>query len=77
MAAPKRKFLVAEQGFIGPDRLQVKAGQTVAADDPVVKGREHLFRPVEEVIEATTANPGELRITTHGRKAETDEPVED
>ena len=31
-----------------PGRLSVEAGQTVDADDPIVKGREHLFEPVKK-----------------------------
>lgn len=39
-------------------RRIVRRGQTVAADDPVLKGREHLFRPS---VEQATAAPGEQR----------------
>ncbi len=60
-----RQVLVCRRGFTaavkgGRPRV-VKGGQLVAADDPVVKGREHLFAPVEDVVEQATAAPGELR----------------
>lgn len=37
----------------------VKAGQVVASNDPIVKGREAHFETFE--VEAATAAPGELR----------------
>jgi len=50
----------------------VPAGQLLDSDDPIVKGREHLFEPVEsfmasrvvevsESVETATAAPGEKR----------------
>lgn len=59
-------------------------GQLVDADDPIVKGREHHFEPVDvaaaaqaksavslstgEPVEAATAAPGERRSRTLPRK---------
>ena len=47
----------------------VPNGALVDSDDPIVKGREHLFRPVPAkgaapVVEQATAAPGEQRSTT-------------
>lgn len=58
----------------GPARM-VLAGSDVTDDDPVVKGREHLFVPAEEFadrnarpIESATAAPGEIRTTRRPAK---------
>jgi hypothetical protein len=44
----------------------VRAGDVLSASHPVVKGREHLFEPVENVagraVERATAAPGEPRV---------------
>ncbi len=40
------------QRFVAKDEI-------VSSDDPVVKGREHLFKPIE--VEQATAAPGEKR----------------
>lgn len=58
-------------------KRMVLAGHTVRADDPIVKGREHLFADTDELaaaaadtdgvlrrpVEAATAAPGEKRNT--------------
>lgn len=58
----------ALQGFVGPDDRVVAAGELVAADDPVIVGREHLFSElpaagaaVVSSVEVATAEPGEVR----------------
>lgn len=69
-AKKKPQFLRARQGFIGPDREVVKGGQVVAADHPSVKGREHLFEPLDETVEQATAAPGELRALSSKKARE-------
>ena len=74
MAQTKQmKVLVCRRGFAAPrkdGRMRVvKGGEMVPADDPIVKGREHLFDPLEEVVEQATAAPGELRATKPRTKA--------
>lgn len=39
----------------------IREGAFLPGDDPVVKARPHLFQPISEFVEATTAAPGELR----------------
>lgn len=58
-----KKYVRATTGFMLPDRTIVKAGQIVAATDRVVKGREELFEPMEDSVEAATRAPGEKRLT--------------
>ena len=61
-------MLVAKTSFSWSGRV-FQEGTSVADDDPVVKGREHLFETVEErhvrvrggVVERATAGPGEIR----------------
>ena len=64
MVAKKKpeKFVIALAGFLSPGR-QVHKGDLFAADDPIIKGRESMFKAVEEVVEQATAAPGELRAT--------------
>lgn len=62
--------------LLGPATRMVRKGTIVAASDPVVKGREHLFEVVAPtpaasapshsapVVEAATAAPGEKRTVT-------------
>lgn len=57
------KFVRCTSGFMTADSVIVKAGQIVAADDRVVKGRAELFEPMEEFVEAATRAPGERRLT--------------
>jgi len=74
MAEAKKKpkgLLIARRGFMAPNGRVVKGGQLVAVDDPVVKGRADLFDPADEIVEAATANPGELRIN---KKRESNKP---
>jgi hypothetical protein len=47
----------------------------VPADDPVVKGREHLFDQDVEVIERATAAPGEKRVTPPRKKPAAKKPA--
>lgn len=60
-------ILRCTESFAGDDNRVVTAGSLVDADDPVVKGREHLFEPVETFmarragVEQATAAPGEVR----------------
>jgi hypothetical protein len=59
------EMLRAKEGFHVPSlRITVKGGQVVAADDRVVKGREHLFEPADTDIEQATRAPGERRVGT-------------
>lgn len=59
----------------GGARSLLRKGTVVCVDDPVVRGREHLFRPVdvthhcgEGPVEQATAAPGEKRsLTAAGR----------
>ncbi len=73
---PASGYLQAKEGFgtmFNGDQTHVAAGQLVAADDPIVKGREELFVPwtgprrfgppaeQEAPVEQATAAPGEKR----------------
>ena len=63
----KTKELVATQAMIDATKngqVRLRRGDTVLSNDPVVKGREHLFtlKP-EETVERATAAPGEKRQT--------------
>ena len=55
------KVLTAIEPFFWGKRF-VEQGEAVSSDDPVVKGREHLFR--EFTVESATASPGEKRNVT-------------
>lgn len=65
-------------GLKGGRVVSVKAGDVFDASDPVVKGREALFEPVDEWaarvqqgprIEQATAAPGEKRSVAVPEKA--------
>ncbi|RKT82723.1 hypothetical protein SAMN05421805_104194 [Saccharopolyspora antimicrobica] len=58
-----KQYLRVKSGFVLADRTIVKAGQIVTADDRVVKGREELFEPMEDHVEAATRAPGERRLS--------------
>ncbi|MGW5647522.1 hypothetical protein [Saccharopolyspora sp. NPDC003762] len=58
-----KQYLRVKTGFVLADRTIVKAGQIVAADDRVVKGREEFFEPMEDHVEAATRAPGERRLS--------------
>ena len=47
------------QRFVAQDEI-------ISSDDPVVKGREHLFKAIE--VEQATAAPGETRNVTVPKK---------
>lgn len=52
-------------------RTRIREGKLYRSDDPIVRGREHLFRPVEDTAQA----PGEKRNVRRTRKqAETTAP---
>lgn len=71
------KTLIVTSGFAVGDTLYRK-GRLVAANDPVVTGREHLFRPAEARVERATAAPGELRdVTPPGETASASDSVAD
>lgn len=60
------KLLRANQTFVpaigeGETKRVIEEGMIIPATDPVVKGREHLFTDLDEVIERATAAPGERR----------------
>lgn len=63
MASRKKQPVItlrASTSFaVGP--MVVQEGQLVKSDDPLVKGRESLFTPADEMA---TANPGEVRMVT-------------
>ena len=56
----KDSFVAA--GKRGASRV-VSAGDLVPADDPVVKGREHLFETTEEYVARTHTPPAEQKNT--------------
>ena len=70
--------------FDEPNGVQrvMRTGDLVDASDPLIKGKEHLFEPVETTVERATAAPGERRSLPKRRarkeSAETpaDEPNE-
>lgn len=57
-------FIVADKKGIG--RL-VSEGDLLPVDDPVMKGRAHLFVDLEEGVEQATASPGEKRSVRRPR----------
>lgn len=57
------RMLRAVTGFVTADRVTVKGGQLVAANDPVVKGREVFFVPADASIEQATRPPGERQVS--------------
>lgn len=58
----EKRYLRATTGFVLPGPVIVKAGQIVAADDKVVKGREMFFEAMDEYVERATRAPGEKRL---------------
>ena len=66
MAAKKPLALLTPiEPFFWGQRF-VAVGEVVSPDDPVVKDREHLFKPIE--VEQATAAPGETRNVTIPKK---------
>ena len=65
----KPTFLRCTEGFILSGRRVVKGGEVVSATDPVVKGNERYFEPLEGVVERATRAPGEMRAVGRPRKA--------
>lgn len=55
--------LRAKTTFRSGQRI-VRSGEIVAANDPVVKGREALFTDPDSLVEQATAAPGEKRAVT-------------
>ncbi len=55
------KLLQPIESFFWGQRF-VAQDEIISSDDPVVKGREHLFKTVE--VEQATAAPGETRNVT-------------
>lgn len=68
-------LLVAIDSFRTAGGRMVLAGQTVAADDPDIVGRERFFVDADAAtnrnmpVEAATARPGEQRATVRPKKA--------
>ena len=60
--------LQAIETFWVGKQLFVQNSTIVPANDPAVKGREHLFRSLE-VVEQATAAPGEKRARPARKKA--------
>lgn len=59
-------MLVATQSFLHrPSGRQVRKGQVVADDDPIVESVPGVWRPD---VEAATAAPGERRAAKRHRK---------
>lgn len=61
--APRSGSLVAAVTFeaeVDGKPVLVHAGDVFPANDPIVKGREHLFAPAPPIEQATAA-PGEKR----------------
>lgn len=56
------RYLTCKRGFMVAGGRVVRAGQTIRSDDPLVKGREHEFEPLEGVVESATRAPGEKRV---------------
>lgn len=50
-------------------RRTVREGDLVDSSDPVAVGREQLFAPVEDIVEAATAAPGESRTVAPRKRA--------
>jgi hypothetical protein len=60
---------VRETFFYGNQKLS--RGQLVRDDDPIARGKMHLFEPVPDdlpVVEQATAAPGEIRTVRRRRK---------
>ena len=64
---PDTRMLVAAESFVvnfdGID-VDFKQNETrIRANDPRIKGLEHLFKPIEAhyLVEEATANPGQFR----------------
>lgn len=68
-ASPRRsrRLRIAQETFAAPKRV-VHAGEMVPDDDPVIKGREHLFSAPMEPVEDTTARPGPAARETTRRR---------
>lgn len=64
---PEPVALKAKETVFLPGNRSIAAGGIYMSDDPVVKGREHLFEAVEP--ERATAAPGELRKTAPRKKS--------
>lgn len=47
------QYLVAKTGFYVSETVQISRGAIVVSDDPVVKGREDLFEPIENRVRDT------------------------
>ena len=63
---PEARPLKAKETFFMPNNVAVHAGDVHWSDDPLVKGREHMFESL--IPERATANPGELRQVPKRKK---------
>lgn len=66
--------VAAKKGVAGPGR-SINEGDVLNASDPAVKGREHLFQPLEDYLDAVeqaTAAPGEKRAVRRSQRREGD-----
>lgn len=64
-------LLVARRAAVirGRNPRRISKGQIFRADDPIVKGREHLFRLLDVPdVEQATAAPGEKRTVTKPKR---------
>jgi hypothetical protein len=66
-------FLRALTSFAGATadggQVDIFAGQTVREEHPAVKGREHLFEPLDDTPEVTGAKVNRVRPSTSGKTA--------
>lgn len=59
--------LIAKATFAAAGHRVVKRGTVVPDDDPIVKGREALFKPVEDEVAKKTDEDDEPKKTTRRR----------
>lgn len=71
--AKKPTFLRCTQGFILSGHRVVKGGEVVSDTDPVVRGHEQYFEPLESVVERATRAPGEMRVVGRPRQKSADD----
>lgn len=66
----------AKDSFVFPDPggvpLVIQKGELKAGNDYAVRNRPDMFEPVTSVVEAATAEPGQVRSTPIPRKETTD-----
>ncbi len=75
MAEDRRRVYVAIKGFATADRsrpagalLLVREGDMCFEGDPLLKTHRDMFAPVDDMVEQTTAGPGERRFVRLPRR---------